>query len=89
MTDSARFSHDAYLGNTVDHLYTNCPSLLRSARARVLYTGQDCPHCGGQVPVRAIGKVDPLGTDLCGLCVRRWVTKTEREQGVEIAWPRR
>lgn len=47
-------------GLTVDHLYTNCPSRVRSLPELVRF-GWDF---GGDA-------IDPHGTDVCGLCLHR------------------
>jgi hypothetical protein len=69
-------AHECFLGVYVDHLYQNCPNLTR---ARTF--GQ--PRCGctyhdddvAKVGDKALGMVDPEGTDICGRCVRRWRRK--------------
>jgi hypothetical protein len=60
--------HEAFRGVTCDHLYQNCPGLNRSlslAGERFL------------VGVRLISTVDPLGTDICGWCVRKWMGRSD------------
>jgi len=58
----------AFLGLTTDHLYTNCPHLVRMV---------DNPDNAGYhwLGDRAIGEVDPLGTDICGWCQRVWMAR--------------
>jgi hypothetical protein len=56
-----------YAGLNCDHLYPDCPSIAAIKH----------PICRGplQPGDLVIGTVDPLGTDICGLCVRRWTGK--------------
>jgi len=60
-----------YAGLNVDHLYKNCPSIAAIKH----------PICRG--PLRpgdlVKGLVDPYGSDICGLCVRRWTSKNGSE----------
>ncbi len=66
--------HVAFVGVTVDHLYRDCPSLTRATRAVVLHVESD--GLWGRLPGdRCVAPVDPGGTDVCGLCYRRWKTK--------------
>ncbi len=59
--------HEAFVGVTVDHLYRDCPALTRAIDA--YRYGR--PVVGD----RCVDRVDPEGTDVCGLCHRRWKTK--------------
>lgn len=60
----------AYRGVTVDHLYPDCPALVRPVRLRdegrseYVGVGEPC-----------VGMVDPEGTDLCFACQTRWRAK--------------
>ena len=55
-------AHEAWMGLTVDHLYPDCPSRTRGEmRLRAWGWWQKCSDL-----------VDPLGTDICGLCLHRW-----------------
>jgi hypothetical protein len=64
----------ALLRASVDHLYPDCPLLRRICRGReprllkgiALVQGGRTEEWGGD------GLVDPLGTDICGLCQRWW-----------------
>ena len=67
--------HEAFRGVGPDHLYPDCPPLVRSVLA-----GTD-PLTGG----RLVGMVDPLGTDICGMCLYRWKRKNRVKQGGETA----
>lgn len=51
-----------WFGLTTDHLYEGCPGRRRSLPELRRY-GWD--HQG-------LGTIDPLGTDVCGWCVRVW-----------------
>lgn len=53
----------AYLGTVVDHLIPTCPGLRRSMAA---YPDDNI------IGKKCVDLVDPLGTDLCGWCVRVW-----------------
>jgi len=50
-------------GIAIDHLYETCPARRRSLPELERY---DMPTGQGW------GTVDPLGTDVCGWCVRVW-----------------
>lgn len=60
--------HEAYRGVGPDHLYPDCPPLVRSVAA-----GID-PLVGSRLRF----SVDPLGSDVCGMCVWRWRRKQRR-----------
>lgn len=62
----------AFGGTTVDHLYANCPNLQRAKPDRSLIHGETW------VGQRLKGTVDPLGTDICGLCRHRY-ERTNRD----------
>jgi hypothetical protein len=63
------FTHSAFMGPLSDHLYPDCPPLQRSeATTGVRYPGM-------RIGEQCLGTVDPLGTDICGLCVHRWKRK--------------
>ena len=57
-------NHEAFMGVTVDHLYRTCPGLIKAMTFRK----------GGSMLYgsKLFGTVDPLGTDVCGWCVRKW-----------------
>ena len=55
--------HLAWSGVTCNHLYLDCPSIARW-RYSPFYQ-----HGVGRV---LQGLVDPEGTDICGLCFKRW-----------------
>ncbi len=59
----------AYGGITVDHLYSDCPS-MKKAHAAVVH-GADGPGVLW-VGRELITEVDPMGTDICGWCRRVW-----------------
>ena len=59
----------AYMGLTVDHLYTHCPLLGRTKPASWL----------GVVGRPTVDKVDPLGTDICGWCRHVWRLRHGRD----------
>jgi hypothetical protein len=64
--------HEAFRGVYVDHLYRDCPSLTRAI------TKGSTPCCAkhkDRLGTRMWGTVDPLGTDICGMCVHRWKRK--------------
>lgn len=60
--------HEAFGGVTVDHLYPDCPALLAATRRLP-------PDRDTWIGNRLFGTVDPEGSDICGLCRRRWETK--------------
>lgn len=64
-------SHEAFLGIYVDHLYDNCPTVAKQrGRTRC---GCSHPHDeAARVGDKALGTVDPEGSDICVLCYRRW-----------------
>lgn len=51
-----------WIGDGIDHLFETCPARTRSLPTLRKY-GWD---------VQGQGTVDPLGTDICGWCVRVW-----------------
>lgn len=51
-----------FAGLTCDHLYADCPNRLRAEESLRLCGWWDV----------AGGGLDPLGSDVCGLCVARW-----------------
>jgi len=72
---------NAYVGVTVDHLYPNCPSLVRACRRVVLHIEGD-GLWGRRVGDPCPGEIDPLGSDVCGLCQIRLKRKVSDEAGV-------
>jgi len=62
--------HEAYGGVTCDHLYRDCPSLQRSLRS-----GKAQRDGAAWLGMLLAGTVDPLGTDVCGMCRHRWQRK--------------
>jgi len=69
--------HVAYAGRISDHLYPNCPALLR---------WKDSPYGDKQfgmpdLGVRLAGLVDPAGTDICSLCFNVWKEAHRGEAG--------
>lgn len=53
---------EAWMGLSVDHLYEQCPSRVRSMpRLERWGWAKKCSDL-----------IDPLGTDVCGTCVRVW-----------------
>jgi len=56
VTTPADRMHDAWHGQTVDHLYADCGSIRKA--------NPPAKPCTAQV--------DPLGGDICGNCLRRW-----------------
>ena len=56
----------AYGGTVVDHLYTDCPTFIRSRNK--WGDNRNTPWIGAALQ----GKVDPLGTDICGWCQQVW-----------------
>jgi len=52
-----------WAGVTVDHLYEDCPSRARAEATLRAWDEWDMCSEG----------IDPLGTDVCGLCRRRWI----------------
>jgi len=67
-------SHEAFIGVNCDHLYANCPSLTQAKRWLIVRDeeGNSSAH---KVAVKCLDQVDPEGSDICGLCRRRWETK--------------
>ncbi len=63
-------NHVAFVGVTVDHLYSDCPTLARTQKhsAHVEHGGLWVRRVGD----RCVDLIDPEGSDVCGLCYRRW-----------------
>jgi len=55
--------HVAYAGRISDHLYQDCPALLR---------WKDSPYGSPGLGKRLVDLVDPEGTDICKLCLNVW-----------------
>jgi hypothetical protein len=76
MSDHHRW-HEAWMGTVggPDHLYPNCAALANTTpwNGWGIVGDQYIENAGW--PRRAINNIDPLGTDVCGLCVRRWKAK--------------
>ncbi|HEY7822148.1 MAG TPA: hypothetical protein VIG24_04920 [Acidimicrobiia bacterium] len=66
--------HPCYLGIYVDHLYADCPSVVKQ-RGRTRCGCNYHPENVARVGDRSLGTVDPEGSDICSLCYRRWKRK--------------
>lgn len=77
--------HECWLGTIggPDHLYPDCPALARTTPWHGWGRTFGGEHTEGGWPRRALGDVDPLGTDICGLCRRRWQQKQRHEEATD------
>lgn len=55
--------HEWFAGLTCDHIYANCPNRTRAEKSL-----REC----GWWDIGGVSGFDPHGTDVCGLCVRRY-----------------
>ena len=61
-------SHVAYAGRISDHLYPDCPALMRWKGSPYGDKQHGLPDLGR----RLAGLVDPEGTDICAICFNVW-----------------
>jgi len=80
-------THVAFIGVTVDHLYPDCPSLTNVTRRVVLHI-EDDGLWGRRVGDPCPGEIDPLGSDVCGLCLIRWKRRggTMSDLAGKVVW---